>query len=132
MKNSGFPHMHNCTLQNDAQWRYHTIQNGEAEIIHDFGQCLHHSRGCCGIHSDNIFAVQEWKSCLCSSQWPDKPVELKSEPADLVKIKRLLVFTRCWMEFLHVLLSVTIFRIPSIELNVMTFNISFDYWFQCN
>ena len=74
------------------QWRYQAIQNGGAEIVH-CGQCLHHPRDC-GIHSDK-FDVQECESCLCSLRRPDKTVWLKSEPADLGKIKWLLIFTRC-------------------------------------
>ena len=56
------------------QWRYHAIHNGGAEVV-QFGQCLHHSR-----------------DCPCSSWWN---LEVNGEPADLVKIKRLLAFTRC-------------------------------------
>ena len=77
---------------NFNQWKYHAIQNEGAEAVH-FGQCLHCSRDC-GKHSDNRFAVQECESCPCSSWWLDKTVELNSQPADLVKIKLLLIFTQ--------------------------------------
>ena len=95
------------------QWTYQAIQNGGAEVV-QFEQCLHPSRDC-GIHSDNRFDVQECESCQCSSQWPDKTVDFNSEPADLVKIKWLLAFARCLN---GILLSVTIVRVPFIELGL--------------